>query len=168
MSKPPPKPLTSETLLEDAELKAVGCLAIESTRLEYMLEALLKDICKLTAVEESIFVPSTWTLGPKAKSVKKLMADRIRSKIRKDKLNAIFSKIELAVDRRNTVIHGRWTSPNAIEQVFGFKNSKAVHPKKPQSAIKASDVMRYARETSEALDELLNFYRQAVRKRRQT
>jgi hypothetical protein len=162
-TRKPFRKLSSEHLLTDEQLRSVGCMVLEATFLEQLLDAILRRLCRLSIAEEELFMKN-WQLSTKASAVKRLLQTKLRSAKRRGRLTEIFNRIEISIERRNTVVHGAWSLPTLDELLRGLKPESTVKRPRSPVPIKASAVMTCARELSLAQRELLQFYTTVLRR----
>jgi hypothetical protein len=151
----PNDPLPIEHLLCDEDLRAVGCLAAETTRLEACIDELLADLCSLNRLRFDALL-SGKMIGAKADILFSLLEPYAKSTKRKAKLKALQSRTKTAISDRNTVIHGQW-----IFQGIDWKTGKLIHAatKGKGRTVTADRVMNVAREAVVCLVELIAMYR---------
>ena len=146
-------PLSAERLLTDDQLKAVGCLAIESSQLEILIEQLIETLSgRLIAdllLERKMF-------DAKVKILRTLLVPRVPDLELKKRTQAICADIKSDIAYRNTAIHGDW----------GRESFNALAPRKADSiatrksgahSVKATELITLAHRFSEhreALEDL--------------
>ena len=163
--------LSSEILLTDDQLKAIGCLAVESSRLESLLDDFIQTVCRFDDTQKELFI-GKWMTSQKIDAIKLLIRPRLRSKVKLQKFDTLFEKLKDLIARRNIIIHGDWTISqpyNALAILIsgtGRRSDAIANSKKKKLSIKAADVMTVALRLSECRDELFRFYyRDVVLKR---
>lgn len=163
--------LSSEILLSDEQLKAIGCLAVESSRLELLLDDFIQTICRFTDMQTDFFI-GKWMTGAKMDALKLLIRPKLQTKRKLQKFDALFERLKDLIVRRNIIIHGEWTIAqpyNALAVLIsgiGRRSDAIANSKKKKLSIKATDVMTVALRISECRDELFRFfYHEIVLKR---
>jgi len=107
----PPKKsvLLSEVTLDDGQLRAIGCVAVESTYLEDVLENVIQTLCVLDEHDFRVFIGGT-QISAKLALVSKLTDSRIKQEFVEER-NNLFSAISKQITDRNNIIHGIWRVP---------------------------------------------------------
>lgn len=156
-------PLHSETILSDAELKAIGCLAIESASLEGFLELLVQS--EASAIVADLLLDRkmfTAKLGILKKifggAIKEVELEHGKEGSLLRRFEDVCGKIASDISHRNTVVHGQWSRPEQPENFllmemslkdlegyfFGDRRNNAVAERKTGNPVKASEVMALA------------------------
>ena len=97
----------SEQLLTDDVLKAIGCVAVESSMLEHLLDDHIFNLCELDSrvggmVVESMFVDK------KLDFLKRAATPYLKGESAMKAFAAVFADTKKAIADRNTVIHAIW------------------------------------------------------------
>jgi len=160
--------LTSEILLTDDQLKAIGCLTVEVSRLESLLDDIIQVFCRFNDAQKDIFI-GRWMIGAKIEATKELFRPRLRAKEKLQSFDTLFAKLNDLITRRNTVVHGEWATSqiyNALIYPPERRTDAIVRHKKKKMNIKATEVMDIVLNLSECRDELFRlYYRDLILKR---
>lgn len=134
--------LICELVLTDEQLKAVGCLAIESTRLETHVEQVIIDHCG--TVIGSLLIERKM-LDAKVDLLKSVFSSEFLDKEHAAEFEQLYGEIKSDIPRRNTVIHGSWEEKYSLNELMkmdlNIRNAKVF---KKQMEMTASEVMDLA------------------------
>ena len=147
--KAAPWPLPIQMILSPAEQAAIGCLAVEVTRLEDYCEELICDLCRLTPIRAEVFV-GRMMITAKVEALFSILEPYAKSKKRKDDIKKLLVRIKTLVSDRNTVVHGKWDFKVAV--LPKLKITRAAFRK--QMIVNAERVMSLAFESRTCLTEL--------------
>lgn len=151
--------LFSEFLLSDEQLKAVGCLALESTHLELLVESFIiafvgKNVGELLMKRKMI--------DAKIDIFRDLITPVIKNADLKKIFEELCSNIKSDIVRRNTAIHGEWGSDEkktVSEWLSKKQNSDVVAKRKNSpSTVKSAEIMGLAHRFSANQDNLIGFW----------
>src|SRR5882672_703467 len=101
--------LRSELTLSDDELRAIGCVAVESTYFDVVLDDLIEHLCCLDEHDFRILTAGA-QLAAKVEIIKGVTKSKVKSDFKME-YKKLFDDIGDAVAKRNSVIHGRWGVP---------------------------------------------------------
>ena len=151
--------LLSEFLLTDEQLKAVGCLALESTHLELLVESFIIALAGKNAGE---LLVKRKMIDAKIDIFKDLITPEIKNADLKNKFEKLCSDIKSDIVRRNTAIHGEWNSNEnkTLSEWLSKKDNADVVAKRKNSpsTIKSSEIMGLAHRFSANQDNLIGFW----------
>jgi hypothetical protein len=156
--------LSAELKLTDDQLKAIGCLAVESTNLEVHIDAFIRSVAKLDDVSFEVFV-GRLTLGSKTKMLHALYWPRLENlpEIRAS-FKAIYDDITDMITKRNTVIHGTWGDPDEtklislLELMTLEQKADSVARSKRGKPVPATEVMDLALDFAQRKKDLLQWW----------
>jgi hypothetical protein len=153
--------LLSEYVLTDEQLKAVGCLALEATRLETHLEQAILDHCG--SVMGKLLLDRNKMLDAKLDLFRDIFIHETLSDEHAKELEKLYADIKIDIPRRNTVIHGSWEDP-AIRNFLALANNpqRNATAYKKSVSMKASDVMDLAYRFGFYQLRLVDWYMQVV------
>ena len=97
----------STSILDDAELKAIGCVAVEAAKLESMIFDFIEILCKFDDITRELFLGKLM-LAAKIDTLESIVKSRVRSKPKLEKIAALFHRLKNAKQGRVVVIHGVW------------------------------------------------------------
>ena len=152
------KLLISEVVLTDEQLKAVGCLAIESTRLETHVEQAIIDHCGTILGE---FLVKDKMLGGKVDLFRAVFTREALDENHARALEQLFGELKSDIAKRNTVIHGSWEERMSLAQLAKMQDRDAAVYKKKMT-MKASEVMDLARQFANYQNRLIDWYMQVA------
>lgn len=158
------KLLRSEWQLTSEQLKAIGCLAVESTHLELFIDALIRSIGKLDDVAFEVFL-GRLTIEPKTQILRDLLWPRLENmpKVKKS-FKLMYDDIKDMITKRNTVIHGIWGSREENKMIRASDlltlraETDAVARRKKGNAVAAADVMDLVRRFDQRQSDLLDWW----------
>lgn len=160
--------LTSEILLTDDQLKAIGCLTVEVSRLESLLDSSIQALCRFNDIQKEMFI-GKWMVGVKIEAARDLFRPKLRSKKKLQNFDALFAKLKDLITRRNTIVHGEWatlTQRNWLMPSPERGSDAFAKHKKKKLTIKAADIMDIVLGLSACYSELFHFfYRELILKR---
>lgn len=158
------KKMQSEIVLRDDELRAIGCVVLESTYLETLIDLLIKELCCLDERDYRLLIE-----GAQLKTKLDLLREITRARIKPEFIKQherLFGDISAQIANRNRIIHGRWGVPHLRgmrgqndEIVWerggeAFAVRKARRAEKPHELFKIRHVMTTARALSRLSHEL--------------
>src|SRR6266849_6615106 len=152
--------MLSEMLLTDDQLRAAGCLALESTHLEMYITSIILTFDDNTAKKEL----DRLMLGRKIKLMRKLIRPHIAGTPQEKTFNVIYNELKVLVDNRNAVIHGDWGLGHLkIRRIHDIlkRKGKAVAKLRKRS-IKADEIMQHARDVSRVQGDLLQWFHEHI------
>lgn len=137
--------LTSEILLTDDQLKAIGCLALESNFLEFQITRMIVEYCGEDMAE---LLLGQKMIQAKAELLKGVFRPLAIDDDHARRFDLIYGDIADVIPKRNTTIHGEWGSDTSIAQWFllFFDKPKSSNPaaRRNTTVIRASEVMALA------------------------
>lgn len=141
--------LPSEDVLSKNQLYAIGCVAVESSRLDQTIETWIWIICGLDEDTGRLFTDRA-QLDGKIGMLRDLVKARIKGASARAAFKRITDDLAMAVPRRNTVIHGEWLSePEPLKRLPARSNYPvAIRMKRDQKNIPpvhATEVMAIAK-----------------------
>jgi hypothetical protein len=101
--------LVSQTILTQEQLAAIGCVAIESTYCEIVVEKLIWQLSGLDDEHGKHFTQNV-QLNSRLELLSTLGKMHISDEIHKAEFVKLVSDLKIANTDRNTVIHGSWSS----------------------------------------------------------
>lgn len=101
--------LQSEVTLDAEQLRAIGCVAVESTYLEEQLDWIVRHLAVLDEHDFRVFTANLQLSG-KLNLVSKLMDSRLQPEHVRER-DDLFSAISKQITDRNNIIHGVWHVP---------------------------------------------------------
>lgn len=154
--KPPQEPLAGELMLSQEQLRAIGCLAIEVTRLEEMVGIVIQEVSGLSNADAETFTFG-WMLDKKVEAMKTILTPRLKAAGEVDTFADLYARIKDLNTRRNTVIHGRWERTSSTDAV-AIRTGRTI-------SVKASEVLNVAHGIADCIIHLvLLHYRVAPRR----
>ena len=99
--------LYAENLLTKEQLQAIGHVAIESARLDSMLDRMICFICGLGDASGKALVEER-DLTPKLQIFRQLVIERLRNRKVRDKFESLYARHAGAIHERNAFVHGKW------------------------------------------------------------
>jgi hypothetical protein len=158
--------MISERTLQSDELRAVGCVAIESSILDRLLEAIICDACGFDSVKQELFTGKLM-FAAKADAVKEILLPKLRSKKRRDRLTELHAAMKLANSQRVTALHGQWQWESSREphDIADGRLYRAVSTHKKRR-VTASQLMSIAHSLSAVHREMQLFYLPMIRRRK--
>lgn len=160
--------LTSEILLTDDQLKAIGCLTVEVSRLEFLLDDFIQAFCRFNDIQKEMFI-GKWMIGVKIEATRDLFRPRLRAKEKLQSFDTLFAKLKDLITRRNTIVHGEWAASqmyNALTYPPVRRTDAIAKHRKKKLTIKATEIMDIVLSLSECRDELFSiYYRDLILKR---
>jgi hypothetical protein len=155
--------LQSERILNKKQLYAIGSVAVESSRLETLIELLIWSICGFDKEQGRIFTDRT-QLDGKLAILRELIKDQLKSVKTKAEFKTISDAISNTIPKRNTIIHGEWLGvPKALKKIPEVKSDYpvAIRIKMGRSnipPIHADEVSRVARSLGDHHEQLIYFW----------
>ena len=151
----------SKFILTDDQLRAIGCVALESTYAEQLIEQLTWRLCSIQE-EQGKFFTDRMPFDRRLDLLSDLWKPMIKDKKRLLMLTKILADLKEANGDRNTIIHGNWTY-SVSAMVALSELSKGDWKKPPAVAIKRrlrSDSLQSPavriQETASRISELTN------------
>ena len=157
-------------MLTDEQLRAVGCLAVESTHLELYIEGIINAICKFDQTASDVFI-GRLSIEPKAKIMRDLLWEHLKNlPSLKESFKLIYDDIKDMISKRNTAIHGNWGSdqPQTLNALANFKRltNSVAKRRGVANTIAAKDIMALAEKFAQRQMNLVDWYieyRKAIR-----
>jgi len=157
----------STSVLTQAQLAAIGEIAVESAYLDGMVDFLIAQILNIS--EEKYYVVSNGVmLGTKLDILRNLGLIRLRSKKRKLEWENIVSQVKHLNSQRTIAIHGYWQSKhgrklsdlNKETWILPSGEAQAVHKrgKKKPSILDAQNLQKLAYDIHDNRNKLMIFY----------
>lgn len=157
-------PLVSETILTPEYLAAIGCVAIESTYCEIVVEKIIWELCGLDE-DHGKHLTNGVQMNNRLELLSTLAKMHLSDESQKATLVKLVSDLKIANSDRNTVIHGSWSSPVENFLVL-WRDGAGKHP--PAVAFKrrlnndpltfsAANVFDVAKKIASLKVDLLNF-----------
>lgn len=112
--------LRSEVVLSDAQLRAIGCVAAESSYLDDVLDAYIAILCCLDAHDFRVMTEGM-QLQSKVEKLRVLTKARIKTEFEIEH-RQLFDEIKEAITDRNNVVHGSWS----VERLRQVKDEAGV------------------------------------------
>ena len=151
--------LTSEGILSDEQLKAVGCLALESARLEEYLERAILDHCG--DVIGGLLVRNRM-IDAKTEIFKEVFTPEVLDEQHAKELKQLYDDIKSDIPKRNTVVHGYWEEDSLANRYYRLhtKGTDSWEPyaRKKAMEVKASEVMELARRFGRYQERVVEWY----------
>jgi len=150
--------MISEFMFSNEQLKAIGCLAFESTMLEFCIEAIVEDVCDKRVAE---LLLDGKMFAMKLRIMRTLVLPVIPDKEQADAFEDLYSRITTDNSLRNTVIHGSWESKGklSLQSLLADLNAgRNATVKRGNHTMKASEVMEVARRFSDHQSNLLRLW----------
>ena len=111
------KKLHSERILNKKQLHAIGCVAVESSRLETLIEILIWIICGFDEDRGRIFTDRV-QLDGKVSLLRALVKEKKTTQKFRDRFKEITDEISSTIPKRNTIIHGDWLGvPKSLRKI---------------------------------------------------
>lgn len=154
-------PLPSQEILDDDELKAIGCLALEATFLENFTDGCICTLCDLDNATGELFIGQIM-IRKKIDLLKKLTKSRLKTQAAKDEFQKIYDKITDSITKRNTAIHGTWEGLYNLSQLLDPAPrlpALRIATRKKGDPLHSKDIMKIAEGFADQLSELKTFYR---------
>ena len=146
-------------MFTEKQLKAIGCLVIESTHLEQYIEALIRTYAGETV---SGLLLHRKMMDAKTDILKSLIINETKDDKLKKKLGRLFSNIKTDIVSRNTVVHGDWglAREMPLEEMIRQKRrgTAAAFRNNPKSPVKAKDIMNLAHRFADHQMKLLDLW----------
>src|SRR6266567_7918176 len=102
----------SQGLLNDDELKAIGCVAVESALFEYLIDDHIFDVCEFDT-RIGHMVAGMMFIDKKLDFLRDAITPLLRDDAAlKKRFAEVFAESKDAIADRNTVIHGLWIAEN--------------------------------------------------------
>lgn len=171
----PPKPifLRSEITLEADQLRAIGCVAVESAYLEETLDWTIRHLAVLDEHDFRVLAANA-QLSAKLTLLSKLMESRLKPEYLQERTDLI-SAISKQITDRNNIVHGVWhvpvlrsaenpEDPDGPANWFKEGESFATRTKKGETGyitFKPKDIMATAYGLSRATSDLHDFLRKS-------
>ena len=155
--------LISEMVLTDDQLKAVGCLALESTRLETHIEYAI--LVYFGSALGGLIVERKM-LDAKTDAFKTAFMPRALNDDHRKELEQLYGEIKSDIAKRNTVVHGSWEEKISLADLASM--GSAEHDKrdaavlKKNMKLKASEVMDLAFRFARYQHRLIDWYQQLI------
>ncbi len=112
-------PLHANEVLTIEQQAAIGCVAVESSRLEHLIMVMIWSILSLEESMGRIITDNIPTISGKLDLLHRVINDK-NSTINKEEFNLIYQIIKKIIPRRNTVIHGQWQRMYTLSQVMNM------------------------------------------------
>ena len=152
--------MLSEAMFSDEQLKAIGCLALESQRLDDIADSIIREYCSNLIAELWI---GRMMVRSKLKILRDLLLDGLTDESLKQEYESLNSRMTTDIDLRNTVIHGEWRVPGdgiplrELLTTLVYRSIDAVAVKGDQT-IKASEIMELALRFDRHYKELIQIW----------
>src|ERR1039457_6958722 len=117
MRTKPADPLHASEVLTVEQQAAIGCVAVESARLEHLIMVVIWSLLYLEASMGRLFTDNIPTISGKLDLLHGIVNDKF-STLNKEEFNVIFQVIKKIIPRRNTVIHGQWERMHTLAQLM--------------------------------------------------
>lgn len=157
--------LISEIVLSPEQLRAVGCLALESTRLETHIEQAIIDHCGDIIGQLLI---DRRMLDAKVEIFRSIFTPEALNDEHAKELEQLYGEIKSDIPRRNTVIHGSWKEVGSIADLYArsldTSTERDAAAYRKAMKVSASEVMDLARRFGRYQIRLVDWYMQ-VRER---
>jgi hypothetical protein len=148
--------LICEIVLTNEQLKAVGCLAIESTRLETHIELALMDHF---GTELGKFLCEGRMLGSKVDLFKAVFAREVLDEQHAKDLRRLHEDMKGGIAKRNAVIHGSWEEKMSLADLARLNDpDRNATVYKKAMKINASEVMALAHRFAEYQMRIVDWY----------
>lgn len=155
--------LLAEFILTDEQLRAIGCLSVESTHLDMYITGIIVDICKFDDIAMEVFVGSRLTIEPKAKMMRDLLWPHLEDGSElKESFKLIYDDIKDLIAKRNTVIHGNWGSDSkqtlAALATFTRQTDSVARRRGVANTVAAKEVIELAHRFARRQMDLMDWY----------
>ena len=150
--------LLSEVALTPDQLKAIGCVAIESTLLETHIEVCITALCEFDENAAKIFLPQRMAIAQKLRVLNDLLTAKAEGTPFKETLRKLRCDIDQAITRRNTVIHGDWSSNLKLGDIARQKTDAIAKRKWGRDTIAADEIMQLAQTFDRLRMDLLEWW----------
>lgn len=155
----------AEFILKDDQLKAIGCLAVESSMLDQLMGSLIPSL--VGPAISDLLLGKNAMMGAKATILKAVFVDEVdmienqKKDGLKQRVADLMDKITSDIANRNTVIHGEWAfdpKPLTIREWFDAHAKEAIATKASGNKVKATEVMMLAKRFDSYQDQLKDLY----------
>lgn len=99
--------LRSEATLTDEDLRAIGCVAVESTYLDDLLDLAIQRLCRLNEHDFRVLAAGAQSTA-KCNMVRDVTGLRIKPEVAA-RHKQLFEDINALIRQRNDIIHGSWS-----------------------------------------------------------
>ena len=159
----PDDALYSQAVLTQDQCEAIGCVAVESSRLEFVFDLLIWKLLKIEEPDQGNAVTGKMQFKAKLDLFNELL--KLQSPSVAAAFKPLFDDITAAIPKRRVVIHGRWelyakdakTLADMVAGMFSRKDLNAAASLPKRERIHASEVMAIAREFSNLYERLHKF-----------
>lgn len=158
-----PEPLVSQIILTAEQCEAIGCVAVESARLEELFDWLLWDLLRVDR-QVGGALTGRQQFATKLSVLSDLL--KIADEAAWRDIKPLIPDIEEALKRRSVVIHGHWELRNegqelrsSLRALVSRENLKAIASHRRHPDVKADEVMAIARRFSDLRERTLEFAR---------
>ena len=139
-----------KSMFSDEQLSAIGCLALEATRLESFVDVYIEFECG-EKIATLLLKQNKMAAGKLAVFRSLVLPDIASEELRKEFENW-YSTVTTDIERRNTVIHGEWEFTgdgiplrDILKLMMERTNDVAARKKNGETIVKANEVMDLAR-----------------------
>ena len=148
----------SEIILADDQLKAIGCIALESTALESCLEKIINNACSFDEKRSEIFIGQLM-IGAKSKIMRDLLWPQVVGTKHEPEFQLIYGEIRDLISKRNVAVHGEWNSMAAGFMELATRNNIPSAKKRGSTlTLKATEIMELAHRFDRCQNRLLRWY----------
>ena len=154
-----PATILAEAMLTDEQLKAVGCIAIESSNLETYIEAIIRNFLIISESDLDIFI-GRLSVGPKADILRDVVKSRLHETAEWHAFLAIYNNIKTAITDRNTAVHGDWGLRLGSDEIIKRRQQSLAQAtrKNSTSTVNASELFNIAVRLANLQMELLDWH----------
>jgi len=159
-------------VLTDAQLRAIGCIAVESTYLEGIIDSVIEHLCEMTVHDFRIFTAGA-QIGAKVRMLRDVIEARAQLGAAA-RIKELFEDIDRQLTLRNSAVHGRWGVPKLGGHARNLGGDKgfskttwerqgepfAIRSKRGEAGhtvFRSEDLMQIARGLDRVKRELLDF-----------
>jgi len=164
-------PLHAEEVLLPEHQAAIGCVAVESARLEHLITVLIWSALSVETNIGKIITDNFATVSGKLDLLRDLSSPLFAEAMQKE-FHTIYENITQILPRRNTVIHGHWEPMYSLADIASFATIAGIPIRKERTRVrqqarksktprfeKATDVMAIALELHRCYSALYDFSR---------
>jgi len=164
-------PLHADEVLTKEHQAAIGCVAVESARLEQLITVLIWSVLAVEIPIGQRITDEFATVTGKLELLKDLFALNLAEDVNAE-FRSIYEDITKVLPRRNTVIHGRWEPMYSLAEVASYGKIGMIPIRKERTRVRqqprksksqrieqASDVMNIAKEVHRCHSSLFDLVR---------
>lgn len=153
-----PKTIWARRILLPEQLEAIGCLTVETSRLEGWVLGAIKEVCGLDDEKLQIFVGGQ-LLGKKIDMLQKVMKGLLhQGSAEHGQFADLIQKTRGLLEQRNTVVHGDWIVDPNWNSVRPSGNVTVSRRAGSLPVVRAADIMKIARGLAACRRDLKRLY----------